>query len=89
MPRLSVLVNSIWKLVAIQADLLFLLLQKKSDCIVRQSDILMFYLLIHISERVMSALIIIWQGFLPDELQVFGYARSKLTNEELFDKIRG
>jgi glucose-6-phosphate 1-dehydrogenase len=29
------------------------------------------------------------QGFLPDELQVFGYARSKLTNEELFDKIRG
>lgn len=33
--------------------------------------------------------IILCQGFLPNELQIFGYARSKLTNEELRKKIRG
>lgn len=30
-----------------------------------------------------------WQGFLPNELQIFGYARSNLTNEELHKKLRG
>jgi glucose-6-phosphate 1-dehydrogenase len=30
------------------------------------------------------------QGFLnPDEVHIFGYARSKITDEELRDKIRG
>ncbi|KAG0554318.1 hypothetical protein M758_12G084600 [Ceratodon purpureus] len=29
------------------------------------------------------------QGFLPDELHIFGYARSKLSNEELHEKLRG
>jgi glucose-6-phosphate 1-dehydrogenase len=29
------------------------------------------------------------QGFLPNELQIVGYARSNLTNEELYKKIRG
>lgn len=40
-------------------------------------------------ERVMLLSTIIWQGFLPEELQIFGYARSKLTNEELHEKLRG
>ncbi|XP_024357851.1 glucose-6-phosphate 1-dehydrogenase 6, cytoplasmic isoform X2 [Physcomitrium patens] len=29
------------------------------------------------------------QGFLPDEMHIFGYARSKMTDEELREKLRG
>ncbi|KAG0623847.1 hypothetical protein M758_3G206500 [Ceratodon purpureus] len=29
------------------------------------------------------------QGFLPNELQIIGYARSNMTNEDLYKKIRG
>ena len=32
---------------------------------------------------------IVLQGFLPNELQIIGYARSNMTNEDLYKKIRG
>lgn len=31
--------------------------------------------------------VVSWQGFLPDEMHVFGYARSNMTNEELHEKL--